>query len=114
MSTPETCRWIGCTRLADRDQVCRRCRERTLNAGRRAASGVVDRTRVRLAVAHYTRPETPVHDRLDDLAWLLEHGEHPERAARRCGWTRGSAVTVARRHGRHDIADRMHAEAVYA
>ena len=110
----DQCKWVTCTRLAERDQVCRRCRERTLNAGRRAATGVVDRTRVRQAVAHYGRPETPAGDRLDDLLWLLENGEDPERAARRCGWTRTSARDVARRHGRHDVAELMLAEAVYA
>lgn len=109
----EQCRWIGCDRLAERGPVCKRCRARTMNAGRRAARGV-DRYRVRLAVARYDRPDSPVPDRLDDLAWLLENGEDPERAARRCGWTRSSAVTVATRNGRHDVTAKMRATEVYA
>lgn len=113
MTAEETCRWIGCTRLAERDQVCRRCRERTLNAGRRAAQGV-DRYRVQLAVARLARPSSPARDRLEDLEFLLEAGEDVERAARRCGWSRTSARDVARRHGRHDLADRLRAEVVYA
>lgn len=84
-----------------------------MNAGRRAAAGV-DRARVLAAVARYSISETPARDRLEDLAWLLEHGEDPERAARRCGWNRTSAVTVARRHGRDDVAVRMFATEVYA
>lgn len=84
-----------------------------MNAGRRAVNGT-DRARVLAAVARYSMTSTPAKDRLDDLAWLLEHGEDPERAARRCGWTRTSAVTVARRHGRDDVAVRMFAAEVYA
>lgn len=113
MTGPMLCRWIGCTRPAAHGPVCRRCRERTLNAGRRAATGA-PRAHVLAAVARYNRPDTPARERLDDLAWLLEHGEDPERAARRCGWNRSSAVTVARRHGRDDVAVLMFATEVYA
>lgn len=113
MTAPGTCRWIGCTRLAERDDVCRRCRARTFAAGKRAAAGV-DRERVRAAIAMIGRPPSPVRDRLEDLEWLLECGEDPERAARRCGWTRTSAMEVARRHGRFSIADRMREGAIYA
>lgn len=60
------------------------------------------------------RSPTPIRDRLEDLEFLLDHGEDGDRAARRCGWSRESALSIARRHDRPDLADRLLAEAVPA
>ena len=107
------CRWVSCTQPARARGVCKRYHARTLRAGDRAATGA-PRDTVMRAIAMAERPTTPTPDRLDDLAWLLECGEHPDRAARRCGWNRETALTVARRHGRHDLTPRLQREAVPA
>lgn len=39
----------------------------------------------------------------EDYGWLIEAGENPERAARRCGRTLWAITKAAERHGRRDL-----------
>lgn len=100
------CRWIGCNRPATRESLCGPHRTRTLEAGRRAARGDTP-GEVFDAIRRADLASTPVPDRLDDLEWLLETGEHPPRAATRCGWTIDTARTLASRHNRPHIVEAL-------
>ena len=45
---------------------------------------------------------------IEDITFLLDHGEHPERAAHRCGFVSvDSARDLLREWGRHDLASRL-------
>lgn len=100
------CRWIGCASTPRAQGLCQRHHARTLRAGRRASRGV-DHAAVREAIRQGQIADTPVNDRLDDLAWLLDCGEWPDHAARRCGWTHEAAGKAARKAGRHDVAQML-------
>ena len=62
--------------------------------------------------AALTNP-TPAEKRaaqIEDLEFLLDHREFPERAVERCGFTTlDSAIELIRRWGRNDLAMRLHA-----
>jgi hypothetical protein len=49
---------------------------------------------------------------LDDWLYLVRSGEHPERAAERCGVTLKGIEKAARRHDRHDVLARVYRRAV--
>lgn len=51
--------------------------------------------------------------RLEDLDFLIRHGEDPANALARIGWTPAAAQRSAHRHGRRDLA-RAVGPALYA
>lgn len=56
---------------------------------------------------HRDRSAASTAERLEDLEWLLDGGVTPDRAAARVGWARETALTLARRHGRDDLAEKF-------
>ena len=49
------------------------------------------------------------HDaRIEDIDWMLTHGEHPDRIAARLHTTLGALTQTCRRHNRHDLANTLH------
>ena len=49
------------------------------------------------------------HDaRIEDIDWMLAHGEHPDRVAARLHTTLGALTQTCRRHNRHDLANTLH------
>ena len=46
-------------------------------------------------------------ERIEDLEFLLDHGEAPDRALARVGWAYSTAQRALHRRGRHDLAARL-------
>ena len=67
----------------------------------------------RSALADALRLPTPAEKRaaqIEDIEFLLDRGEWPERAVKRCGFaTLDSAITQTRRWGRNDLSMRLYA-----
>lgn len=102
-----SCQWLHCVEPARTKGVCNRHYSRTLRAGDRAVSGAP----VADILATIARSDqTPQRERLEDLAWLLDMGEWPPRAARRCGWTVPGAINAAYAYDRSDLANRVRME----
>ena len=47
---------------------------------------------------------------VEDVAWMLAHGEHPTRIAARLGRTVTAVEQLLRREGRYDLAQPFYAE----
>ena len=85
------------------------------------AAGYKTRASAYSSAHHAGRPElaaalrlpTPAEKRaarIEDLEFLLDRGEWPERAVKRCGFaTLDSAITQTRRWGRNDLSMRLYA-----
>ena len=85
------------------------------------AAGFPHRPAALKAARHSGRPELAAALRLpttaerraaqiEDVEFLLDAGEWPERAVKRCGFTNlDSAIDLIRRWGRHDLAMRLYA-----
>ena len=83
------------------------------------AAGYKTRASAYSAAHHAGRPElaaalrlpTPAEKRaaqIEDIEFLLDRGEHPERAAHRCGFTSAEgAEKLLRKWGRSDLASRL-------
>lgn len=85
-----------------------------------AAAGYPDRTAAMRAARHAGRAELAtalrlptaeetMRNRIEDLEFCLDHGEHPERAITRAGFMHGirNTQTRLREAGRHDLAARL-------
>lgn len=84
-----------------------------------SAAGYKNRAAAHRAARHAGRPElaaalqrpTPAERRaaqIEDLEFLLDRGEWPERAVKRCGFTTlDSAINMIRRWGHNDLATRL-------
>lgn len=77
----------------------------------RAAALKAARHAGRYALADALRPPSTTERRAaqaEDLAFLLDTGEHADRAATRCGFTNtDKARELLHRWGHHDLADRL-------
>lgn len=51
-------------------------------------------------------------EKLDELLWLLDAGDHPENAARKLGTNTNALIKLARDYGRMTLATRIAAERV--
>lgn len=58
-------------------------------------------------LAHTTARAARTAERIEDLEFLLDHGEAPDRALARVGWAYSTAQRALHRRGRHDLAARL-------
>ncbi|GAA1333249.1 hypothetical protein GCM10009592_26900 [Brachybacterium rhamnosum] len=106
--TARPCAWRDCTAPATGRGTCRRHLARTYAAGHRAATAMhPDDVLARLTAPAPTPGRTPTVNRLADLEWLLDGGVTPDLAAARVDWARDTALALAHRHGRADLADKF-------
>lgn len=55
--------------------------------------------------ADRARRREVTRNRIEDLAWLLEMGEHRDRACKRLGWNVETARKTLGDYGRRDLLD---------
>lgn len=73
----------------------------------RAKAGLPDPKPAPVADPTAPKPHGRTEHRIEDLEFLLEAGEYPERAVERVGWTMNTAEKSMYRHGRGDLAARL-------
>ncbi|WP_193117065.1 hypothetical protein [Brachybacterium tyrofermentans] len=99
----------GTRRRYGRGCRCTPCRDANAAYGRelRARAGLPDPKPVRARDLSAPPPQGRVAARLEDLEFLLDVGEYPDRAIARIGWSVAGAKRNLHRRGRHDLVARI-------